>query len=91
MSLEHIRASLTPADLATANAAYTEAMRAVATKNEALSGIGQDDPKRPAISSHIRALEAQAEAAFERSMAELVYAKAAEAASGAPAIDYLAR
>lgn len=91
MSLEHIRASLTPDDLAAANAAYAEAMRAVANKNEALSSIGQDDPKRPAMSSHIRAVEAQAEAAYEKAVAELIYAKAAAAASGNAAFDYLAR
>ena len=58
MSVEHIRASLTPADLAPAYAAYAEAKRAVPPANEALSKCGQDDPARPALVSRVRALEA---------------------------------
>lgn len=91
MSVEHIRASLTPADLATANAAYAEATRAVAAANEALSKCDQNDLARPKLTAHVRALEAQAEAAFEKAVAELVYAKAAESASRSATYDYLAR
>lgn len=90
MSLEHIRASLTPTDLASANAAYAEAMRTVAAKNEALSKRDHNDPARAVLTSHIRAVEAQAEAAFEKAVAELIYAKATEAASRSAAFDYLA-
>lgn len=90
MSFEHIRATLTVADLATANAAYGEAMRAVTAKHEVLAARDQNDPVRAGLISHIRALEAQAEAAFEKAVVELVYAKATEAASRSAAYDYLA-
>ncbi|MDP3255377.1 hypothetical protein [Bosea sp. (in: a-proteobacteria)] len=90
MSFEHIRASLTAAELADANAAYTEAMRLVAAKNETLSARDHNDPVRATLTAHIRALEVEAEAAFELAVLTLAYAKAA-AASRSNSYDYLAR
>lgn len=91
MSFEHLRASLTVADLATANAAYGNAMRTVEAQHAVLSARDHNDPTRPTLTAHIRALETQAEAAFEKAVVSLIYDRAVEAASRSTSFDYLAR
>lgn len=85
MSTEHIRASLTVAELAPAAAAYQAAQADVFNARVKLADLPHESSRRAAQAALVRSLETLADAAHEEAVAKLVHRKAAEAVAGASA------